>query len=153
MPLSDRADERVRFVTSGVFRLPAHLTLAPIFEYGSGQPWNDRLGYDFNGDGKNGDRNAGLAKFSQDGPTFASMNVRLAYRVPLSGRAGIDVIGEAFNLLNRINYDVNSIINGEFLSGPTLANPALARVVNPRFSQFTATLPPREFQLGVRFTF
>ena len=58
------------------------------------------------------------------------MNVRLAYRVPLSGRAGIDVIGEAFNLLNRINYDVNSIINGEFLSGPTLANPALARVVN-----------------------
>ena len=148
-----RADERVRFVTSGVFKLPAHLTLAPIFEYGSGQPWNDRLGYDFNGDGKNGDRAAGLAKFTQDGPKFASMNVRLAYRVPLAGRAGIDVIGEAFNLFNRINYDVNSIINGEFLSGPTLANPALAKVVNPRFGQFTATLPPREIQLGVRFTF
>jgi Carboxypeptidase regulatory-like domain len=148
-----RADERVRFVTSGVFKLPAHLTLAPIFEYGSGQPWNDRLGYDFNGDGKNGDRAAGLAKFTQDGPTFASMNVRLAYRVPLAGRAGIDVIGEAFNLFNRINYDVNSMINGEFLSGPTLASPALAKVVNPRFGQFTATLPPREIQLGVRFTF
>ena len=69
------------------------------------------------------------------------------------GRAGIDVIAEAFNLFNRINYDVNSIINGEFLSGPTLANGALARVVNPRFGQFTATLPPREVQLGVRFTF
>ena len=27
-----RADERVRFVTSGVFRLPAHFTLAPIFD-------------------------------------------------------------------------------------------------------------------------
>jgi len=120
-----RADERVRFVTSGVFRLPAHFTLAPIFEYGSGQPWNDRLGYDFNGDGKNGDRPAGLAKFTQDGPKFASLNVRLAYRIPLSGRAGVDVIAEAFNLFNRTNYDVNSIINGEFLSGPTLANGAL----------------------------
>jgi hypothetical protein len=148
-----RADERVRFVTSGVFRLPAHFTLAPIFEYGSGQPWNDRLGYDFNGDGKNSDRAAGVAKFTQDGPKFASMNVRLAYRVPFSGRAGIDVIGEAFNLFNRVNYDVNSIINGEFLSGPTLANAALAKVANPRFGQFTATLPPREIQLGVRFTF
>jgi hypothetical protein len=148
-----RADERIRFVTSGVFRLPAHLTLAPIFEYGSGQPWNDRLGYDFNGDGKSGDRPAGLAKFSQDGPKFASMNVRLAYRVPLSGRAGVDLIAEAFNLFNRINYDVNSVINGELLSGPTLANAALARVVNPRFGQYTATLPPREIQLGVRFTF
>ena len=148
-----RADERVRFVTSGVFKLPAHLTLAPIFEYGSGQPWNDRLGYDFNGDGKNSDRAAGLAKFTQDGPAFASLNVRLAYRVPFAGRAGLDIIGEAFNLFNRINYDVNSVINGEFLSGPTLASPASAKVVNPRFGQYTATLPPREIQLGVRLTF
>jgi hypothetical protein len=34
--------------------------VAPIFEYGSGQPWNSRLGYDFNGDGKVADRAAGL---------------------------------------------------------------------------------------------
>ena len=50
-----RGDERYRFVASAVLRLPARFTLAPIFEYGSGQPWNRRLGYDHNGDG-NSDR-------------------------------------------------------------------------------------------------
>jgi hypothetical protein len=148
-----RADERVRFVTSGVFRLPRAFTVAPIFEFGSGQPWNHRLGYDFNGDGKSSDRPAGIARFTEDGPRFASLNLRVGYRVPFRGRAGIDVIGEAFNLFNRTNYDVNSIINGELLSGPTLANASLPAVTNPRFGQFTATLPPREVQLGVRFTF
>jgi hypothetical protein len=44
-----RSDERYRFVASGVFHLPYHLTLAPVFDYGSGQPWNHRLGYDYNG--------------------------------------------------------------------------------------------------------
>jgi carboxypeptidase family protein len=148
-----RADERVRFVTSGVFKLPARLQVAPIFEYGSGQPWNHRLGYDFNGDGKLSDRPAGVAKFDEDGPSFASVNVRLQYALPLGGRAKADLVAEAFNLFNRTNYDVNSLLNGQFLSGPTAANPALAAVPNPRYGQYTATLAPREAQLGVRFTF
>lgn len=148
-----RADERVRFVTSGVFKLPAHLRLAPIFEYGSGQPWNHRLGYDFNGDGKLSDRPAGVAKFDENGPSFASLNIRLQYALPLVNRAKADIVAELFNAFNRTNYDVNSVQNGEFLSGPTAANPALPAVVNPRFGQYTATLPPREAQLGVRFTF
>jgi hypothetical protein len=46
-----RADERYRFTASAVLRLPYRFTLAPIFEYGSGQPWNRRYGYDYNGDG------------------------------------------------------------------------------------------------------
>src|SRR4029079_13213231 len=45
-----RADERLRFVSVALLRLPARFTIAPILEYGSGQPWNERLGYDFNGD-------------------------------------------------------------------------------------------------------
>lgn len=148
-----RADERVRFVTSGVFKLPARFQLAPIFEYGSGQPWNRRLGYDFNGDGKLSDRATRVAKFDQDGPNFVSLNVRLQYALPLGGRAKADLVAEAFNLFNRTNYDVNSLLNGEFLSGPTAANPAAVAVPNPRYGQYTATLPPREAQLGVRLTF
>jgi len=147
-----RADERVRFVASGVFRLPYRFQIAPIVEYGSGQPWNRRLGYDFNGDGKNSDRAGGVERFTEDGPSFASLNVRATHRVPLGSRH-LDLIFEAFNLTNRVNYDVNSLLNGEFLSGPTAANAALAAVTNPRFGQFTATLPPREIQLGMRFTF
>jgi hypothetical protein len=148
-----RADERVRFVASGVFKLPYRVLVAPIVEYGSGQPWNRRLGYDFNGDGKSSDRPAGVGRFTEDGPRFASVNLRATYRLPVGGRASVELIGEAFNLFNRTNYDVNSLLNGEFLSGPTAANPALAAVPNPRFGQFTATLPPREVQLGVRLAF
>jgi len=148
-----RADERVRFVTSAVLRLPANFTVAPIFEYGSGQPWNSRLGYDFNGDGKVADRAAGVAKFSQDGPSFASLNLRAAYRLPIGKGRGADLIAEMFNLLNRRNDDVNSVIGGQYLSGPTLANSALPFVANTRYGQYTATLPPFEAQLGVRLSF
>lgn len=147
-----RADERVRFVASGVLRMPYRFQVAPILEYGSGQPWNRRLGYDFNGDGKTSDRPAGMPRFSEDGPDFLSLNVRVSHRLPIGDR-NLELIFEAFNLFNRVNYDVNSLLNGELLSGPTAANPALPAVVNPRFGQYTATLPPREIQLGVRFLF
>jgi hypothetical protein len=127
--------------------------VAPIFEYGSGQPWNARLGYDFNADGKSGDRPAGVPKFSQDGPSFANVNLRITHRLPLGGDRGIDVIAEMFNLFNRRNDDVNSIQTGQYLSGPTLANSALPLVANPRFGQITATLPPFEAQIGFRIGF
>ncbi len=148
-----RADERYRFVASGVFRLPYSLTVAPIFDYGSGQPWNHRLGYDYNGDGKNSDRPAGVGRFSEDGPDFAAVNLRVTYVASITEKVKADLIVEFFNLTNRKNYDVNSLQNGEFLSGPTLANPALAAVPNPRFRQYTATLPPFETQIGFRVRF
>ena len=52
-----------------------------------------------------------------------------------------------------MNYDVNSIQTGEFLSGPTLTNPNLPAVANPRYGQYLATLPPFEAQLGLRVQF
>jgi hypothetical protein len=148
-----RGDERYRFVASGVFRLPYEFTVAPIFEYGSGQPWNRRRGYDYNGDGKLSDRLPGVGRFDQDGPDFMQTNLRVTYKVPVPGQTGVELIAEAFNLFNRANYDVNSIINSEFTGGPTMANPAAALVPNPRYGQYTATLTPREFQLGARIRF
>lgn len=148
-----RGDERYRVVLSGIFKLPAHFTLAPIYEYGSGQPWNRRLGYDFNGDGKFSDRAAGVPRFSQDGPRFSQLSLRLTKRVAFNERLGVELIAEAFNLLDTVNDDVNSVQTGEFLSGPTVANPLLPTVQNPRYGQFAATLPPREIQLGLRLTF
>ncbi len=148
-----RADERLRFVTSAIFHLPMRFTVAPIFEYGSGQPWNARLGYDFNADGKSGDRAAGTPKFSQDGPSFANVNLRVTHRIPLGGGRGVDLMAEMFNLFNRVNYDVNSVITGQNQSGPMLANSALPIVTNPRYGQYTATLAPFEAQLGVRIGF
>ena len=129
--------------------------MAPIFEYGSGQPWNRRYGYDYNGDGKSSDRMPGVAKFSEDGPNFASVNLRLTYGLPLGAKAKADLIAEFFNLLNRVNYDVNSLtVNGaQYLSGPTLQNPATVAVANPNYGKYTSTLPPFEAQLGFRIVF
>jgi hypothetical protein len=94
-----------------------------------------------------------MEKFSQDGPNFANVNLRITHRIPFGGNRGVDVIAEMFNLFNRLNYDVNSVITGQNLSGPTLANSALPVVVNPRYGQYTATLAPFEAQLGFRIAF
>ena len=148
-----QADERYRFVLTSIIHLPWELTLAPIYEYGSGQPWNHRLGYDFNGDGKSSDRPAGVARNSENGPPFRQLSLRLTKGLHLFGGQRLDVIAEAFNVTNTVNYDVNSIDGAEFLSGPTLANPKLPFVVNPNFGRARATLPGREIQLGLRWGF
>jgi hypothetical protein len=148
-----RADERYHFVASAVLKLPLRLTLAPIFEYGSGQPWNRRIGVDFNGDGTNSDRLPGVSRFSESGPDYINMNLRLTYGLKLGGRLHADLIAEAFNVLNRTNLDVNSVVDNEFTAHPTLANPATVKVVNPRYGQYLATLPPFEAQLGLRLRF
>jgi carboxypeptidase family protein/TonB-dependent receptor-like protein len=148
-----RGDERYRIVLSGVFHLPLGFMFAPIYEYGSGQPWTHRLGYDFNGDGKNSDRPVGVGRNTEDGPPFRQLSLRLTKAFPVSGFGQLEAIAEAFNVTNVTNYDVQSINGGEFLSGPTAANPSAAAVKNPRFGRFSATLPPREFQLGLRWVF
>jgi len=148
-----RADERYRFVLTGIIHLPWRLTLAPIYEYGSGQPWNHRLGYDFNGDGKNSDRPAGVERNDEDGPAFRQLSLRITKSIPILTGQSLDVIVEGFNVFNTVNYDVTSIDSAEFLSGPTLANRNLPFVRNPNFGRARATLPGREIQLGLRWAF
>ncbi|MHB1044544.1 MAG: TonB-dependent receptor domain-containing protein [Thermoanaerobaculia bacterium] len=148
-----RSAERMRFVLSGVFRLPWQFTAAPIFNYGSGQPWTRRYGYDFNGDGKTGDRMPGVDRFGMDGPVYRSFDLRVTKAFELGSAGTLELVAEAFNLFNSTNYDVASIDGAEYLSGPTLANPAAAAVANPNFGKPSATLPSREFQLGLRFAF
>ncbi|MBL8115648.1 MAG: TonB-dependent receptor [Acidobacteria bacterium] len=147
-----RSDERFRFVLSGVFRLPLGFTAGPIFEYGAGQPWTSRYGYDFNGDGKTGDREPGVERFGEDGPAFRQLSLRITKAFNL-GPVTLDVIAEAFNLLNTTNYDVTSIDNSKYFSGPTLAAPTRPYVANPNYGNYRATLSPREIQLGARVSF
>ena len=147
-----RGDERYRFVLSGVFHLPWGFVAAPIYEYGSGQPWTHRLGYDFNGDGKNSDRPAGIGRNTEDGPPFRQLSLRVTKGFDF-GLGRVEAIAEVFNLTNVTNYDVQSITTGEFLSGPTAANPALPSVRNTNFGKFNAAFPAREYQLGVRWVF
>jgi len=147
-----RSDERWRAALTGIFRLPLNFTIAPIYLYGSGQPWNRRLAYDRNGDQSFSDRLDGVPRNSEDGPSFSTFNLRLTWTLDV-GNGAIDFIAEAFNLFNRVNYDVNSVDGAEYLAGPTLANPDLPFVENPNFGNYSATLAPREIQLGMRYRF
>jgi Carboxypeptidase regulatory-like domain/TonB dependent receptor len=148
-----RGTEKYRFVLSGVFHAPWGVNVAPIYEYGSGQPWTQRLGYDYNGDGKNSDRPLGVGRNTMDGPIFRQLSLRLTKAFPISGWGQLEAIAEAFNLANNRNFDVSSVQGGRYLSGPTIANPKAAFVPNPRYGRFTATLPAREIQLGVRWVY
>jgi len=141
-------DERYRLVISGVFRLPRRWTVAPIYEYGSGQPWNRVLGFDANGDGYYTDRGEGVARNDQDGPTFSQLSLRLTKGVSL-GRGEFELMLEVFNLFNTTNYDVGSVVNNELIIDPQ----TFQFVPNPDLGAYTATLPPREIQLGLRYSF
>ncbi len=148
-----RSDEEWRVVLSGVFNVPWNITIAPIYTYGSGQPWNRRLGYDYNGDGRFGDRAPGVPRNSEDGPEFKQLDLRITKTITFGDGRAFDIIVEGFNVFNTVNYDVESINTGEYTSGPTLANPALPYVNNPAYGTYTATLPPREIQVGARYRF
>ena len=148
-----QSDERYHLVVSGVFNVGWNLTVAPILEYGAGQPWTKRLGYDYNGDGYNSDRAPGVRRNAQDGPVYRNVSLRLTKTLRLGGSSRLEVIAEAFNLLNTVNYDVNSVNAGQYLSGPTIANPKAAYVTNPLFGKYSATLPAREVQVGLRWSF
>jgi hypothetical protein len=148
-----RSDERHRVVFTSVIRVPWDLTVAPIIEYGSGQPWTQRLGYDYNGDGKNSDRPAGGARFGQDGPTYNQVSLRITKAVTFAKTQRVEFIAEAFNLFNTVNWNVAAIDGALYLSGPTLTNPAAAAVTNTNYGKYSATLPSREIQLGVRWAF
>ncbi len=148
-----RADERYRIILSGVFRLPWQITLAPIYEYGSGQPWNPRRGFDYNGDLRNSDREPGVEKYSEDGPDYNNFSLRITKSFRLGDAGSFDLIVEGFNLLDSTNYDPDSISSGKYLRGPTILNPSAAYVENANYGKPLATLPPREIQLGLRFVF
>jgi hypothetical protein len=145
--------ERVQFVASAVFNLPWRLTLAPVVLYGSGQPWNRQLGFDANGDAGIGgfaDRAPGVGRNDQDGPSYRQVNVRLT-KTLVVGRGELDLMIEAFNLFNTVNYDVNTVDNAEFLLD--LSGGAPGYVPNPRFGEYLDTLQPFEVQLGARWRF
>jgi Carboxypeptidase regulatory-like domain/TonB dependent receptor-like, beta-barrel len=148
-----QSDERFRVVLSGVFNLGWGLTVAPIVEYGSGQPWTKRLGYDYNVDGFNSDRAPGVPRNGEDGPPFRQVNLRVTKGITIPGAGLLEIIVEGFNIFNTVNYDVNSINSGQYLQGPTITSPTTAYIANPLFGKYSATLPAREVQLALRYSF
>jgi hypothetical protein len=147
-------DQRHRLVASGTFVAPGQLYLSAIVTAASGAPYNILAGADLNGDGDGGNfpadrarripadattavpRNAGRL------PAHVTVDLRASRRVTLGTGRDLELLVEAFNLLNRANF---TEINNVFGTGAFPDNPL------PTFGQFQRSAPPRQAQLGARF--
>jgi len=164
-PLSEKGpstqDQRHRLVMSGVIELPWRLQASGIVNAASGRPFTPLAGADLNGDGNGGqfppdrarrvaaDESTSVGRNSGTTSGYATVDARLTRRIPLRGRASMDVMIEAFNLFNRANFieETNQSSFVVFGTGAFPASPA------PAYGRYTLTAPPRQVQLAARFMF
>jgi hypothetical protein len=70
------------------------------------------------------------------GPGLFNIDTTLSRRFKVTERCGIEIRAEAFNLLNKVNFN------------------QIARILNAAgFGQVTNQLPPRQLQFGGKVTF
>jgi hypothetical protein len=115
-----------------------------VFHIRSGLRIDPRTGptVDLNGDGAFNDRTPGLARNSFDGPWTHSLDLRFTWSVPLSRTAKIQLTAEAFNIYNRENWQSLNTLYG-----------SVAGRANAVFGTPLSYYPPRQVQLGARYSF
>jgi outer membrane receptor protein involved in Fe transport len=129
-------DQRHRLSLSGTLNVPAHWMLSYIASYASALPFNVQLPNDGNGNGVFNDRPIGVGRNTGRGFDYRTLDLRLSRAFPLTSRVSIETLVDAFNVLNRANYQVPNNI-----------------ITSPTFGQPTAVNDPRQLQLGLRLLF
>ena len=141
----------------------------PILRYNSPRPFNILTGAELNNDRHNttdrpyfAGRNIGI------GPSFWTFDSRLSRRFAVSERRSLELMIEAFNLFNHLNYaSVNNTVSCSAavpLGGPgscytsDLVERYGGLSGNPAYTPsqpfgFTSAFEPRRIQLGVRYSF
>jgi hypothetical protein len=144
-------DQRHRLVLSGVYEPVAKhpllngWTFAAILTAQSGQPYSVYVSNDINGDGNTrNDIAPGTRRNQFELPSQISLDPRIARNIPVR-RAKIQLIWEAFNLLNRDN--ISGVRTGLY----NVSGTVLTRVTN--FQEPNASSGPRIMQLAVKVLF
>jgi hypothetical protein len=144
-------DQRHKFVLYGQWQAPGAFVLAPIFRYNSSHPFNLLAGTELNNDRHNttdrplfAGRNIGI------GPIYWAVDVRVNRTIRLGERRHLQLMLEAFNLLNHLKYaTVNNIV------GTTI--PAVVHGLDDRNPSqplgYTSAFDARRIQMGFRFSF
>jgi hypothetical protein len=134
----------------GVFR---HFKLGLLTTLESPRYRTIFVGFDANGDLQTGpDRVGTLGRNTYKGDSFKSVDLRLSREVFLSERISLEVIAEAFNLLNTVNVTAVDTI---YLA-PDLVGPLPRRFgdgvkgPNPNFGNPLDAANPRQVQLAVK---
>jgi hypothetical protein len=158
---SSSFDERHKFVAYAVLQsssswqaLIRDWVFTPIYQYQSGHPFNLLVGgLDINNDRHNTtDRPPYAGRNTGRGPSFWTFDSRLQRGFRMTERMQLDLMIEAFNLFNKLNYQsVNNTV------GATFAGPFSVTGRNDRKPTdplgFTSAFDPRRLQLGFRLTF
>ena len=151
-------DQRHRFVVSGLVQLPFGFQSSAIVTAGSGRPFTARAGADLNGNGESSadrarrdpaDPSSRVGRHSETTRGQFNVDLRLS-RVFRAGGASLELIAEAFNLLDTVNYvSVNDVFGpGAFPEQP--ARDASGRVTYGRYNK---ALAPRQVQLALKLGF
>jgi outer membrane receptor protein involved in Fe transport len=122
--------------SNGTVQLPWGFSTGGIFFAYSGRPYTAYLGYDYNGDGANSDRPAGVGKNSLTGTWFRQLDVFVNKDLRLKSRLKLVLRIEAYNLLDTLNKTGF----GSTVGSPTYQVPTSARM-------------PRTMQVSARVTF
>ncbi len=107
----------------------------------SGYAFNATTGQDANGDTIFNDRPAGISYNAYSLPSYQTLDLRLSRIIRLGESRRLELIGESFNLTNRLNPT-----NVVRVFGPNAAP-------NANFNTVTQAETARQFQLAVRFSF
>jgi hypothetical protein len=160
-PSSERGpslqDQRHRFAATAVQELPFGLQASGIFTAGSGRPYNIIAGADLNGDGDAtvspgpdrarrvlSDPSTSIGRNTGRLPRERRVDARVTKRFKAGPRSSVSLTLDVLNLLNATNFtDVNRVFG-------TGAYPSAGQ---PTFGQFTQAGPPRQLQIGARFSY
>jgi hypothetical protein len=160
-PASERGpslqDQRHRFVMTAVQEMPYGLQASGIFTVGSGRPYNIIAGVDLNGDGDAtvspgpdrarsvpSDPSTSIGRNSGRLPREHRLDARVTKRIRMGSRSAFSLTLDVLNVFNVTNFtDVNRVFGtGAYPSQPLRT-----------FGQFTQAGPPRQLQIGARFSY
>jgi hypothetical protein len=148
-------DQRHRLVVNSVLSVPWDVTVAPIFTYSTGHPFNLLLGFDANNDtNANTDRPPFAGRNTGIGPDFMALDIRVAKKFALraDSRYRLEGIFEAFNLFNRVNFSgVNNVVGNTAMPSGHVRGRRDVAPTDPL--GFTSAFDPRQIQLGLKFLF
>ena len=152
-------DQRHRFVLSALGELPWRLELSGIVTVGLGTALHGALGRRLERQRRRRERprsarprGPGEPRRRETAsvlPGTATVDARLSRRFALPRGAALELLVDAFNLLDRVNYsDVNNVFGpGAFPSEPQ--RDAAGRVT---YGRYTKAYPPRQVQIAARLT-
>ncbi len=166
-------DQRHRLVLSGIWELNygsglpriAKMMLSGwqvsgIVTAQSGQPYSGFVSADLNNDGNQAnDRSPGQSRNTFYMPATISIDPRLTRTIRFSEQVKLDVIWEAFNVLNRRNVSAVSTTQFSRSTSSSVCGFAGVPCLTPlnaglnAFGAPTATTGPRIMQLGARLSF